>query len=80
MDMGTPMPMPVGSGLMLVDPSQFDLTNDTQAADFLGQMLDDSILQFDAQNYSRYFWYGIVGFIGVAAVYNLAWKGGLILR
>ncbi|KAK1825252.1 ferric-chelate reductase Frp1 [Friedmanniomyces endolithicus] len=80
MDMGTPMPMPGGSGLMLVDPSQFDLTNDTQAADFLGQMLDDSILQFDAQNYARYFWYGIVSFIGVAAVYNLAWKGGLILR
>ncbi|KAK0909535.1 ferric-chelate reductase Frp1 [Friedmanniomyces endolithicus] len=80
MDMGTPMPMPGGSGLILVDPTQFDLTNDTQAADFLGQMLDDSILQFDAQNYSRYFWYGIVGFIGIAAVYNLAWKGGLILR
>ncbi|KAK0869765.1 ferric-chelate reductase Frp1 [Friedmanniomyces endolithicus] len=80
MDMGTPMPMPGGSGLMLVDPSQFDLTNDTQAADFLGQMLDDSILQFDAQTYSRYFWYGIVSVIGVAAVYNLAWKGGLILR
>ncbi|TKA64962.1 hypothetical protein B0A55_09905 [Friedmanniomyces simplex] len=79
MDMATAMPMPAGSGLMLVDPNQFDLSNATQAAEFLGEMLDDRILQHDAQRFSRYFWYGMVAFIGVVAAYNLLWRGSLIL-
>ena len=73
------MSMPEGAGLT-VDPSQFDLHNETQAAEFLEQMLDDSILKYDAQKYSRYFWYGVLVFIGMVAAYNAVWKGTMILR
>lgn len=60
--------------------SDFDLNNMTQAMDFLSQMLDDTILQVDGNNYAQYFWYGIVTLIGLASILNLLWRGTLVLR
>jgi hypothetical protein len=58
----------------------YDLQNETQAMDFLSMMLDDSILQTWANEYARYFWYGIVTVIGLAAFHNLLWRMNLELR
>src|SRR5205085_4481364 len=41
---------------------------------------DDSILQTWANEYARYFWYGIVTVIGLAAFHNLLWRMNLELR
>ena len=48
-----------------------DLTNVTEASDYLEDLLDDSVLQFDGIKYSKFFWYGIVTVIGLAAVVNI---------
>ena len=74
------MPMPASGPLVPLDPSQFDLKNETQASDFLGQLLDDHILKYDAQKFSRNFWYGIVVFIALCASYNVLWRSTLGLR
>ena len=63
-----------------LNPSQFNLHNETEAMDFLGQLLDDSILKYDAQAYSRYFWDGTVVLIVACAAYNVFWRSSLILR
>jgi len=47
-----------------------DFTNATQATDFLGDLLDDTILQVIGNDYAQYFWYGVVVVIGIAAVLN----------
>jgi ferric-chelate reductase len=61
-------------------PTGYDLTNPTQAMDFLAQMLDDSILQICGEEYARDFWYGVVVVIGLAAIFNLIWRVKLKLR
>ena len=61
-------------------PAGYDLTNATQAMDFLSQMLDDSILQIYGEEYARNFWYGVVVVIGLAAILNLIWRVELKLR
>ena len=76
--MDNDMQMP--TGLTMVDPSQYDLHNETQAAEFLELMLDDSVLKQDAQKFSKYFWYGIVVVIGIVAVNNWMWRAVLTLR
>ena len=48
-----------------------DLTNITEASKYLEDLLDDSRLQFDGIKYSKFFWYGIVAVIGVAAAINV---------
>ena len=48
-----------------------DFSNDTQAMDFLGQILDDSDLQLSGNAFARYFWYGVIVFIGIAAITNI---------
>ena len=58
----------------------YDLTNATQAMDFLAQMLDDSILQICGNEYARNFWYGVVVVIGLAGILNLMWRVKLKLR
>jgi ferric-chelate reductase len=58
----------------------YDLTNATQAFDFLSQMLDDSILQIYGNEYARDFWYGVVVVIGLAGILNLIWRVTLKLR
>jgi ferric-chelate reductase len=82
--MGNNMPGLVGRGspatLTPLYPTGYDLMNPTQAMDFLEQMLDDSILQIYGEEYSRYFWYGVVVVIGLAAILNLVWRVTLKLR
>jgi ferric-chelate reductase len=58
----------------------YDLTNPTQAMDFLAQILDDSILQICGNEYARNFWYGVVVVIGLAGILNLVWRVKLKLR
>ena len=58
----------------------YDLTNATQAFDFLSQMLDDSILQICGNEYARNFWYGVVVVIGLTGILNLMWRVKLKLR
>lgn len=61
-------------GLVLLNPDQYDMNNETQATDFLSQLLDDSVLQYNAQDFSRYFWYGIVAVIGLFSLFNILSK------
>ena len=69
-----------GSVLTPLWASDYDLTNMTQAMDFLAQMLDDSILQYDGKTHAQNFWYGAVAIISIAAVYNLCFRVALKLR
>ena len=57
-----------------------NFSNDTQAMDFLGEILDDSDLQISANAFARYFWYGIVLVIGITALFNAVQKTILQLR
>ena len=61
-------------------PTGYNLTDATQAMDFLSQMLNDSILQICGEEYARNFWYGVVAVIGLAAILNLVWRVKLKLR
>jgi ferric-chelate reductase len=82
--MNNNMPGMAGGGspttLTPLYPAGYDLTNAAQAVDFLSQMLDDSILQIYGEEYARNFWYGVVVFIGLAAILNLIWRVELKLR
>ncbi|OKL62813.1 hypothetical protein UA08_01870 [Talaromyces atroroseus] len=51
-----------------------DFSNETQAVDFLQEILDDSVLGVVGNQYARYFWYGIVVVIGIATISNLVEK------
>ena len=57
-----------------------DFANDTQAMDFLGEILDDTDLQISGNAFARYFWYGIVIVIGIAAICNILQTTILHLR
>ena len=48
--------------------------------DFLDKILDDSDLQISGNAFARYFWYGIVVVIAIAAIFNLVQKTTLRLR
>ncbi len=74
MDMGDSMPMggaPSGSPL---NASGIDFSNSTQAAMFLGEILDDSAFQIEGNMYARNFWYGVCGVIGLCAIFNTTQK------
>jgi len=45
-------------------------SNETQAADFLSQILDDSVFHIDDNGFARDFWYGLVVFIVIVAIFN----------
>lgn len=47
-----------------------DFSNETQAMDFLADILDDSVLGVQGNQYARYFWYGVVVVIGIATLFN----------
>ena len=68
--------MDMGSGgdssdLQPLTTDGFNLSNMTDAMDFLGALLDDSELQPIDLAMSRAFWYGIAVVIGIATVINL---------
>lgn len=57
-----------------------NFSNETQAMDFLGEILDDTDFQIDGNAFARYFWYGIVAVIGIAAIFNIIQKATLRMR
>lgn len=61
-----------GGGVL--NASGVDFSNQTQAMTFLAAILDDSVLQVTGNTHVRYFWYGIVAFIGVASIAHWTWK------
>jgi hypothetical protein len=69
-----------GDGLAPLNASGVDFSNETQAMDFLGAMLDDSVLQIYGNAYARDFWYGVVVFLGVAGISNVMWRLTLKMR
>ena len=69
-----------GGGSGPLNATGVDFSNQTQAMDFLGAMLDDSLFQIDGNTYARYFWYGIVVFIALAAVSNAISTATLKMR
>lgn len=54
--------------------------NMTQAADFLGEILDDSIFQIEGNVAARHFWYGVCAVIATAAFFNFAQKATTFTR
>lgn len=68
------MSMPDGDGgAGALTPDGVDFSNRTQAMEFLGAMLDDSVFSVQGNAFARYFWYGAVVVIGLAALYNITW-------
>ena len=54
-----------------LSPEGVDFSNETQAADFLGAILDDDELKIIGDAYARYFWYGIIVVVGIATIINV---------
>ena len=57
-----------------------DFSNETQALNFLGEILDDTFLQIDGNNAATNFWYGIAVVLGLAALCNIVWTTTLCSR
>ena len=77
------MDMDMSSGAPSFTPlndSDIDFSNETQAFNFLQDILDDSYLQIIGNRYARYFWYGIVVLISIATICNLILVGILRAR
>jgi ferric-chelate reductase len=55
-----------------------DFSNETQAANFLQDLLDDSVFQIGANAVARKFWYGVVAVVGFTAICHIIWT--VILR
>ncbi|CAD6446682.1 93e6b732-17f6-428e-9f8d-d8e003f39abd [Sclerotinia trifoliorum] len=58
----------------------FNFSNMTQAADFLGEILDDSVFQIKGNAAARHFWYGVCAVIATAAFFNFAQKATTFTR
>ena len=74
------MPDMSGDSSPVLNDTGVDFSNDTQAMDFLGQMLDDTDLLVSGNAFARYFWYGAVAVIFVATICNILEKTILNLR
>ncbi|PNP49786.1 hypothetical protein THARTR1_09554 [Trichoderma harzianum] len=61
-------------------PAGVDFSNETQAFDFLQEILDDSVLGLVGNQYARYSWYGVVVFIGLASICNVVQRCVLRMR
>ena len=57
-----------------------NLRNTTEASEFLEDLLDDSVLQYDGIKYSKFVWYGIVAAISLAAAVNVCQKAKMHKR
>ena len=69
-----------GDGSAPLNASGVDFSNETQAMQFLGAMLDDSVLQVYGNAHARDFWYGVVVFLGITGVSNAIWRVTLKMR
>lgn len=76
MDMGGDSP----SSSSPLNATGVDFSNETQAFDFLQEILDDSTLGAIGNQYARYFWYGVVVVIGIASLCNIAQRSVLWMR
>lgn len=78
------MPMPaVGVNMSsALNASSVDSSNNShsQAMNLLGEILGDSDLQNTGKAFARYFWYGIVLAVAIAALLNIVQKITLRLR
>lgn len=74
MDMGD------NSSSMPLNDTGVDFSNMTQAMDFLSEILNDAEFQVTGNAFARYFWYGIVVVIGIAAGFNIIQKTTLRMR
>jgi hypothetical protein len=74
MDMGATMPMGGAPTDAPLNDTGIDFSNSTQASIFLGEILDDSAFQIEANRYARYFWYGVCTLIGICAIFNFVQK------
>lgn len=74
MEMAMTMTMGGDSSGAPLNDTGVDFTNSTQASTFLGDVLDDTLFQIEANRYARYFWYGVCTLIGICAFSNLVQK------
>ena len=63
-----------------LSPNGVDLRNQTQAAEFLEQLLNDDQLKIIGNAYARYFWYGVAAVIAVSTIVNHVRKITLLVR
>ena len=68
------------SSSMPLNDTGVDFSNMTQAMDFLGEILNDTEFQVTGNAFARYFWYGVVVVIGIAAGFNIIQKTTLRMR
>lgn len=80
MDTSMSMPAMGDDSSSALNASGVDFSNNTQAMDFLGEILDDSDLQISGNAFARYFWYGVVVVIGIATLFNIIQRTTLQLR
>jgi ferric-chelate reductase len=65
------MDMGVDSSSATLNDTGVNFSNETQAFNFLQEILDDSDFQVTGNAFARYFWYGIAVVIGIAALFNI---------
>ncbi|CAK1356680.1 Ferric/cupric reductase transmembrane component 7 [Cercospora beticola] len=70
-EMDMSMDMSSTSSIEPLSAEGVDFSNRTQASAFLEDLLDDTYLKIDGANHAKYFWYGIVVFIGVTMLFKL---------
>ena len=80
MEMGSSMTMGGAPTDAPLDASGVDFSNATQASDFLGEILDDTVFQVDGNMYARCFWYGLCAVIAVSAFFNFTQKMTVKIR
>ena len=65
---------------MPLNDTNVDFANINQAEAFLSAILDDTDYQVIGNAYARYFWYGVVAVVGIAAISNLFQRTTLRMR
>ncbi|KUJ20617.1 ferric reductase-like protein like transmembrane component [Mollisia scopiformis] len=80
MDMGDTMTMGGAPTDSPLNASGVDFSNSTQAANFLGEILDDTEFQVDGNMYARNFWFGVCAVIAVCAFFNFSQKATFRMR
>lgn len=80
MDTSMSMPSMGDESSPALNDTGVDFSNETQAMDFLGEILQDTDLQTSGNAFARYFWYGVVAVIGIAAICNITQRLTLLFR
>ncbi|KAK5702691.1 ferric-chelate reductase Frp1 [Elasticomyces elasticus] len=63
-----------------LSPDGVDFSDPDQASDFLEALLNDDELKVIGNAYARYFWYGVVVVVAIAAIYHWTRKVMLYMR